>query len=473
MSDESEPPALSLRPRKKPEDENSKGGEDAGAEKTAPKLSLKPKSAGAQPAADSAEEKPRLSLKPKAKPAEPAAAPAEAAPTEAPAKPRAKPKLSIKPEEEVAQEEPAETPAPKTPAAEQPAKPRLKPKLGVQTEAAPTATPVEEPPAPSSAPAADAANHRDETNPSIDPAVQEALKKAKAEKPKLKLSVPKPSDAQPEATAPEAASAESAPSLPQQSSGFVGDASPSAPTEPPADPTLPPPIPVVTDSDGQPATTPPLPPPTQLADADEDDDSEAPARKRLRPEQRPIFKIAVFAVVILLLGGMGFGGYMVYNMFFASPELNPYAAPLEAINETPPAEAPAEGPASVAGQLIEQAQDAVAAHDEMVDATDEAAEVPADTSAEAAPPQVVIDIPDEPVTPSTVEPSAAFRDWVSNVVISGVAETSNPRAFINGVLVKRGDTVDHGLTIVFDGIDGDKNLVIFKDASGAVVGKAY
>lgn len=53
MSDESEPPALSLRPCKKPEDENSKGGEDAGAEKTAPKLSLKPKSAGAQPAADS------------------------------------------------------------------------------------------------------------------------------------------------------------------------------------------------------------------------------------------------------------------------------------------------------------------------------------------------------------------------------------------------------------------------------------
>ena len=58
-------------------------------------------------------------------------------------------------------------------------------------------------------------------------------------------------------------------------------------------------------------------------------------------------------------------------------------------------------------------------------------------------------------------------------MISGVAETSNPRAFINGVLVKRGDTVDHGLGIVFDDIDPDENLVIFVDNSGAVVGKRY
>ncbi len=70
-------------------------------------------------------------------------------------------------------------------------------------------------------------------------------------------------------------------------------------------------------------------------------------------------------------------------------------------------------------------------------------------------------------------PSSAFREWVNDAVISGVAETSNPRAFINGVLVKRGDTVDHGLGIVFDTIDPHENVLFFKDGSGAIVGKRY
>lgn len=452
---------MSLRPRKKPEDENSGAGEAKDAEKAAPKLSLKPKSTE-QPAAGeaTAQERPKLSLKPKTKPAETAApAPAaETAPEPPAAEPRAKPKLSIKTETEPVVETAAPEPAP----TEEPAPSRPKPKLamapkepGEETPAAPESTP----PTP---PAAPVETHRDETNPGIDPAVKEALKRAKSEKPKLKLTVSK-------ATAPTETPAADA--LPQQSSGFVGDAPTPAPStaSPEADPTLPPPLPVVTDGEADPATTPPLPPPSQLADdGDDDDDSEAPARKRLRPEQRPLFKIAVIAVVVLVLGGVAFGGYLVYNMFFAAPELNPYAAPLQAISEPPPAEEPA----SVAGQLIEQAQEAVAAHEEGVEAADEAAEVPAETPA-ATSPTVTLDLSDAPATPSVIEPSAAFRDWVNNVVISGVAETSNPRAFINGVLVKRGDTVDHGLGIVFDDVDPDENLVLFKDPTGAVVGKRY
>ena len=268
---------------------------------------------------------------------------------------------------------------------------------------------------------------------------------------------------------------------PPQSPGFVGDGSPPPPPPPggetPADSTLPPPIPVVTDSEGNSATTPPLPPPAEFAnDSDDDDETEAPARKRLRPEQRPIFKIAVFAIVIVLLGAIGGGGYMVYTLFFASPELNPYTAPLQAIAEPqPPAEAPAASPASVAGQLVEQAQEAVAAHEEVVVATDEAVEAVAveAPAEEPEPPTPTVEVADTPSEPVVVEPSASFRDWVNNAVISGVAETSNPRAFINGVLVKRGDTVDHGLGIVFDDIDPDENLVIFVDNSGAVVGKRY
>lgn len=472
MSDESEPPALSLRPRKKPEDDTAGTGEGKDAGTAPPKLSLKPKSAEKAPApgagADATtEEKPRLSLKPKAKPAEPA--PAPAAP-ETP-QPRAKPKLSIHTDSEPAATTPAAPPASESPPAADPASPRPKPKLSLAASETASEEPVEPEPTPESeAPPPPVEIHRDETNPGIDPAVKEALKKAKSEKPKLKLTVSKADSAASPAT----------PAKPplQQSSGFVGDAA--APPPPPsvaktadADPSLPPPLPVVTNAEADPATTPPLPPPAQLAeDNDEDDDSEAPARKRLRPEQRPIFKIAVMAVILLLIGGIGAGGYLVYTMFFASPELNPYTAPLQAVSEPTPAETPAEGPASMAGQLIEKAQGAVDAHNEVVEAANEAAEV-TEASAATTSPQVTIDISDAPVAPTSVQPSAAFQDWVNNVVISGVAETSNPRAFINGVLVKRGDTVDHGLGIVFDDIDGDENLVLFKDASGALVGKRY
>ena len=92
---------------------------------------------------------------------------------------------------------------------------------------------------------------------------------------------------------------------------------------------------------------------------------------------------------------------------------------------------------------------------------------------ETAPAEVIIETAPTARVGTNVEPSQAFRNWVAEAVISGVAETSNPRAFINNVLVKRGDTVDHGLGIVFDNVDPDKNLVIFIDGSGAIVGKKY
>ena len=39
--------------------------------------------------------------------------------------------------------------------------------------------------------------------------------------------------------------------------------------------------------------------------------------------------------------------------------------------------------------------------------------------------------------------------------------------------MKQGDTVDSQLGITFDSVDAERNLVIFKDATGAIVGKRY
>jgi hypothetical protein len=165
---------------------------------------------------------------------------------------------------------------------------------------------------------------------------------------------------------------------------------------------------------------------------------------------------------------------MVYTLFFGLEEPVYSATPtLPAPVPTPEPAAEPDGPASVAGQLIDKAQGAVAAHDELVDATDEVTADEGPAVDEEAVPQVVIEAPAPAAVAGGVEPSAAFRDWVSNAVISGVAETDNPRAFINGVLVKRGDVVDHSLGISFDSVDAHNNLLLFKDATGAIVAKRY
>ena len=357
-------------------------------------------------------------------------------------------------------------------------KPRLKPKLSLGTDDAtekpeaekpadPAPAPAPEPPPAVSEPPAIAeeapvtktapeVEHSDESNPALDPAVLEALKKAKAEKPKLKLNISKTADT-PES---EAKSADAAP--------------PNLPPPSAKDPSnLPPPVPVVTDENGKSATTPPMPLPSEDdVDDDDDDDSEAPARKRLRPEQRPIFKVAVVVIIFLLIGALGAGGYMAYNIMFGGPdEVATPATPVSA----PPATTESAGPSSVAGQLIQQAQDAAAAHDDVTDAVDTAidGDVPVEDTLVAETPRVIIDTSVESVTPTAVQPSQAFQTWVSSAVISGVRESTEPRAFINSLLVKRGDTVDAQLGIIFDNVDAERNLVIFKDRTGAIVGKRY
>jgi hypothetical protein len=194
---------------------------------------------------------------------------------------------------------------------------------------------------------------------------------------------------------------------------------------------------------------------------DDDSDLDAPAiRKRLRPEQRPLFKIAILGAVLLLVVGIIGGGYYTYSVLLAPPP----PPPIEVR-----APRPAGPPPPSAEQLAAEAAAKVAAEAEMaaaMEAAQEEAKASIMREKEAAENAASI----APVIP---DPSDEFLAWVSESKISGVREGSAPRAFINGRLVKQGDTIDFTLGITFDGVDPERNIVIFKEKSGAAVAKKY
>ncbi|MDB6094923.1 MAG: hypothetical protein JWM32_2485 [Verrucomicrobia bacterium] len=72
-----------------------------------------------------------------------------------------------------------------------------------------------------------------------------------------------------------------------------------------------------------------------------------------------------------------------------------------------------------------------------------------------------------------VEASQSFRTFVADAKISGVFQGSPSRAFINGRLIRAGETVDAGLAIRFETVDPATKTIIFKDSSGASVSRRY
>jgi hypothetical protein len=69
--------------------------------------------------------------------------------------------------------------------------------------------------------------------------------------------------------------------------------------------------------------------------------------------------------------------------------------------------------------------------------------------------------------------SPAFRTFVTEAKVTGIYQGSPPRAFINGHLVRVGQTVEEVLEITFDGIDSENRILLFVDRSGARVSKQY
>jgi hypothetical protein len=178
--------------------------------------------------------------------------------------------------------------------------------------------------------------------------------------------------------------------------------------------------------------------------------------------------VLVLVLLVVLLGGGGYYGYYGYRTFLAP------AGDASSESEA----AVADGPASLAGQLVDKAREAAAAQagrfegmdDLGVESRTPAAATPSPAAADgvmaAMPPRV-----EEPA-PAPV-PSAAFTRFVTEMRISGVFQGDPPRALINGRTIRAGEPIDIGLGIVFTGIDVDRRLILIREASGAVAAKKY
>lgn len=470
MSDEPEPPALRLRPRHKPKADEasaaeagaSTGGADGLKLRPKPKLSLpsdgpepadvRPPSMEAPAEAPAARPKPRLSLKlettespppvpnPPAPPPPPPPPP-PAAPADGPAAQSRKPRLSFQrsggaasPTGDAEVDAPAEAPKINLPPAP-PAKPKLK-LSWANKEESPDGAPPPPPPPP---------------RPPVSVELDDEPKPISMSRPPIPVpNVPIPDLAPP------------------------GD----GPLEPP---------PVVTSIDGLTLNAPQYPPPGATDagggrgvpddDDDEADEGELPRGRRKRPEQTMLFKAAVGFVAVLLIGLIGGGAYFGYQAFVATPEMPVVEPPVRPAAPVPRPVTTA--PQSVPGQLVDKARQAAAGHDEVTDQANAATEAVAGEQAAPARPAkaplptlIIEDVPGS-TDPVQIEPGLEFRTWVSDARISGVREGSEPRAFINGILVRPGDVLQIEQGIVFEGVDAARNRVIFKDATGAIVAKKY
>lgn len=214
----------------------------------------------------------------------------------------------------------------------------------------------------------------------------------------------------------------------------------------------------------------------------------APAGSAARPENRPLFKVALLLVAVGVVGVLAAGLFFGYRALAGGDqaEVADNVAPAPKHSATPPDTVPppvASGgaePRTSIGKRVRQTTDAAAAR---------VAEIPLDEPAEpaSAPPAAAPSVAAQPAPvppptavppaktaePRALEPSAAFQLWVSEARVSGVRRAAEARAFINGRLFRQGDTVDHQLGIVFAGLDPNQNVLLFRDASGSVIGKKF
>lgn len=280
---------------------------------------------------------------------------------------------------------------------------------------------------------------------------------------------------------------------------------------------LPPPFPVLAPAKGG-KTTPSIPhvsvkvEPPEAEKAAPVGDPVALAKKK-----KTVIIIAAAAAVVVL-GAVGFVGY---TMLLApeppppppakakapaaaapkSPAVTVVPAPAAAApagtgapaTPPPPAAAPAAGTSigNLPAKAINKAKDVVEARKASgqsdvspVLGNDPLADKPAAAPAGAPPPaarpaptgQSTITKSVSATTPleeAAAEASPEFRSFVANAKVSGVFQGAPARAFINGRMVRTGETVDVTLGIIFEGVDSAKRHLVFKDKSGAVVARRY
>ncbi len=74
---------------------------------------------------------------------------------------------------------------------------------------------------------------------------------------------------------------------------------------------------------------------------------------------------------------------------------------------------------------------------------------------------------------TAVPTSQGFFMWVNHATISGVRNGDDTRVFINGMAMELGDIVYHPLGIMIDGLDLKDSVLIFRDKTGARLGKRF
>lgn len=202
----------------------------------------------------------------------------------------------------------------------------------------------------------------------------------------------------------------------------------------------------------------------------------------------------IAAAVSLVVFGVC--GYFAWQHFMApaAPSAAPAAAQPSAATLAPANAAPASGPtpsdtlnkiAAMPGNAIQKAQDALAARrangqgrvDALASGDDvpakKAAAEPAKSGTATAMTQVAPNLTATTELEAGPQASPAFVAWSVNIKVNGVFQGSPARAMINGRLTRTGETVEPMLGIVFDSVDAERKLLIFRDAIGAKVSRKY
>ena len=74
---------------------------------------------------------------------------------------------------------------------------------------------------------------------------------------------------------------------------------------------------------------------------------------------------------------------------------------------------------------------------------------------------------------AVAEATLAFRTFVANAKITGVIGGNPGKIILNNRMARAGDMIEPGLGVMFDSIDADRKLLVFKDKAGAIVTRKY
>ena len=219
-------------------------------------------------------------------------------------------------------------------------------------------------------------------------------------------------------------------------------------------------------------------------------------------EHKPSARMGLLVVAVVLLLTCAYGAWWAYENFIASPPAEQtvsmgtpapvggsVASPVPAATNpvaTQTLPQPAVGETSRAQAALSERRDR---EQQRVDSVLEGREPPVKRALETPLPGTLMPMesqptPPLPVTafkqpaPSPVEAapalaSQAFRRWTDVIVVSGVFQGDPPRVLINGKTLRPGDFVDKSQGIVFEGIDVERKLIIFRDSGGSTTTKKY